>query len=312
MKIGFIGLGKMGRGMALNLLRSGVDLIVFDQNADAARPLIENGAEPANSVGSIACQASVIFTSLPGPPQVEEVILGSDGILENIRPGLVLFELSTSSVSLARRIHEAFSNKGASMLDAPVSGGPAGAVSGELALWVGGDKEVYDRHLDLLQAMGDAPCYVGPIGAGTVTKLAHNMAGYMILLTMAETFSVAVKAGVDPLELWKALKLGFIGRNSPLDMLTKQFLPARYDPPAFALRLAHKDMTLGTALGRELGVPMRLANLTREEMTEGLARGFGEEDSRSFLKLQLERAGVQIAVNPDRLEEAIKESRPEP
>ena len=309
MKTGFIGLGRMGRGMALNLLRSGVDLLVFDKNAEAVKPLTENGAESAASVGDIARQASVIFTSLPGPVEVEEVILGPDGVLDNTRPDLVLFELSTSSLSLARRIYDAFKSKGASMLDAPVSGGPAGAASGQLALWVGGDKEVYDRHLNLLQAIGHAPHYVGPIGAGTVTKLAHNMVGYMIMLSLAETFSMAVKADVDPLELWKALRLGAVGKRSPLDLLIDQFLPAKYEPAAFALKLAHKDVSLATSLGRELGVPMRLANLTMEEMTEALAHGFAEQDSRSFLKLQLERAGVRIAVPPDRLQEAIKESQ---
>jgi 3-hydroxyisobutyrate dehydrogenase len=132
------------------------------------------------------------------------------------------------------------------------------------------------------------------------------MVGYMIMSSLAEVFSLAVKAGVDPLELWEALRLGVIGKSSPLDLLVKQFLPGTYEPPAFALRLAHKDVTLATAMGRELGVPMRLAALTIEEMTEALSRGFGEQDSRSFLKLQLERAGVDIAVDPDRLQQAVE------
>ena len=192
------------------------------------------------------------------------------------------------------------------MLDAPVSGGPAGAASGELVLWVGGDKGVYDRHLDLLQAIGNTPRYVGSIGSGTVTKLTHNLLGYMILLSLAETFSMAVKAGMDVLELWESLRLGLVGKRSPLDMLTNQFLPGKYEPPAFALKLAHKDVTLATSMARELGVPMRLANLTLEEMTEALTRGFGEQDSRSYLKLQLERAGVEVAVDPELLREAVK------
>ena len=192
------------------------------------------------------------------------------------------------------------------MLDAPVSGGPAGATSGDLVLWVGGDREIYDRHLNLLQAIGNMPRHVGPIGSGTVTKLTHNLLGYMILLSLAETFSMAVKAGVDALELWESLRLGLVCKRSPLDMLTNQFLPGKYEPPAFALKLAHKDVTLATSMARELGVPMRLANLTMEEMTEALARGFGEQDSRSYLKLQLERAGIEVAVDPERLREAIR------
>ena len=135
------------------------------------------------------------------------------------------------------------------------------------------------------------------------------MAGYMILLTMAEIFTVGVKAGVEPLDLWEALRLGMVGKQSPLFMLTNQFLPGKFETPAFMLKLAHKDMSLGTALARELGVPMRLGNMTLEEMTEGLARGWGEQDSRAFLKLQIERAGVKIAVDQDRLDRAVKAAR---
>jgi 3-hydroxyisobutyrate dehydrogenase len=310
MHVGFIGLGRMGQGMAGNLVRSGVQLVVFDTNAEAAKPLIDSGAEWSPSVGELARRSRVIFTSLPGPMQVEEVILGRDGVMANMSPGLALFDLSTSSLSLTRRIHDAFKEKGASMLDAPISGGPAGAETGQLVLWVSGERDVYDRHLDLLRAIGNAPRYVGPIGAGTVTKLAHNLAGYMIMLSLAETFSLGVKAGVDPLELWTAMRMGLVGKRSPLDMLTDQFLPGKYEPAAFALELGHKDVTVATALARELGVPMRLANLTREEMTEAMARGFGNEDSRAFLKLQLERAGVEIAVDPDRIRAAVEASQP--
>jgi len=279
--------------------------MVFDANPEATRRLTDDGAEAAQSVGALARASTVVFTSLPGPAEVEEVILGADGVLDNIRPGGTLFELSTSSLSLARRIHEAFDQRGASMLDAPISGGPAGAASGELAIWVGGNEDVYQRHLSLLKAIGTEPRYVGPSGAGIVTKLAHNATGYMIMLSMAETFSMAVKAGVDPLELWQAMRLGAVGKGSPLDMLTKQFLPGTYEPAAFALRLAHKDVRLATELGQELGVPMRLANLTLEEMTEALTAGFAEQDSRAFLKLQLQRSGVQIAVEPARLQRAV-------
>jgi 3-hydroxyisobutyrate dehydrogenase len=295
--------------MARNLLKAGVNLVVFDANPQAAQALADAGAQVAPDVATLVREVAVVFTSLPGPVQVEEIVFGPQGIVENMAPGLVLFELSTSSRSLNQRIHEAFARRGGHMLDAPISGGPAGAASGDLALWIGGERAIYDHHLELLRTFADKPCHVGPIGAGTVAKLAHNMAGYMILAAMAEVFSVGTKAGVDPLELWEAMRLGMVGKQSPMFMLTNQFLPGTYEPAAFALKLAHKDVSLGTALAKELGVPMRLANMTLEEMTEALARGWGEQDSRAYMKLQLERAGVRIQVDPQRLQKAVQAAR---
>ena len=310
--IGFVGLGRMGQGMASNLFRrSREELMVFDTNPEAVDALVSIGAIAASSIEELTRSSAVVFTSLPGPPQVEEVVFGSGGILDNLQPGFVLFDLSTNSLSLQRRIYDAFALRGAAMLDAPVSGGPAGATSGDLAIWVGGARKLYVRHLPLLRSIGDKPRYVGGLGAGTVTKLSHNMLGYMIMLSMAEVFSMAVKAGVDPLDLWESIRMGVVGKQSPLDMLTKQFLPGLYETPAMALRLGHKDMTLGTMLGHDLGVAMRMADLTHAEMTEALARGLGDQDSRAYLKLQLERADVEIAVDPDRLRAAIEAIRPQ-
>jgi 3-hydroxyisobutyrate dehydrogenase len=170
---------------------------------------------------------------------------------------------------------------------------------------VGGDKAVFERNLDLFNVIASQPRHVGAIGTATVTKLVHNLTGYMILLSLAETFSLGVKAGADPLELWQAVRLGLVGRRSPMDMLINQFLPGKYEPPAFALKGAHKDVGLATSLAKELGVPMRLANLTMEEMTEALGRGWGGQDSRAYLKLQLERSGVEIAVDPAQLQEVL-------
>lgn len=301
MKVGYIGLGLMGRGMALNLVKGGIDLLVYDLDPAAVQALTDAGAAPATSVAELARQVDVLFTSLPGPPQVEAVVLGEGGIVHSMKPGLVLFELSTSSLALAKRIDREIRDRGGVMMDAPVSGGPAGAASGDLAFWVGGEKDIFDRHQDLLGAMGDKAIYLGPLGAGTVTKLVNNLLGQMILASMAEVFSLGVKAGLDPLDLWEALRLGVVGKQSVLNMLTKQFLPGKYDTPAFAMKLGHKDVALATAMAKELGVPMRLANMTLEEMTEALARGLGEMDTRVHMRLQLERAGVEIAVEEGRL-----------
>lgn len=303
--IGFIGLGHMGQGMALSLVRSGAPLVVYDVSAEAVKRLTDAGARAANSVAELARQVDVLFTSLPGPQQFEQVVFGPEGVMANMSTGLALFDLSTNALPLVRRTHAAFQERGAAMLDAPVSGGPAGAASGDLAILVGGDRQVFERHSALLRAIGDKATYLGDIGCGTVAKLAHNALGYMFLECMAEVFSLAVKAGMDPLDLWKAMRLGMVGRGSPMNMLVNQFLPGKFETPAFALKLGHKDISLATAMARDLGVPMRLANMTLEEMTEALGRGWGEQDSRAYLKLQLERAGVTIAVAPDRLQQAV-------
>jgi 3-hydroxyisobutyrate dehydrogenase-like beta-hydroxyacid dehydrogenase len=162
----------------------------------------------------------------------------------------------------------------------------------------------------VLDAIGDAAAYIGPIGSATVAKLVHNMSGYAIVCALAETFALGVKAGVEPLALWQAVRNGAAGRRLTFDALIDQFLPGKYDPPAFALKLAHKDVSLANALGRELGMPMRLCNLTLAEMTEALGRGWGGRDSRAVMLLQQERAGVEIAVDPERLRQALTPAAP--
>jgi 3-hydroxyisobutyrate dehydrogenase-like beta-hydroxyacid dehydrogenase len=301
MQVGFIGLGIMGASMAANLQKAGHRLVVHDVRRGAAEPHLAAGASWAASPREVAAATEIVFTSLPGPPEVEAVALGPDGLLAGMRKGGAWFDLSTNSPTLVRRLSATFAERSIDMLDAPVSGGPRGAKTGELALWVGGERAVFDRHKTLLDAIGDQARYIGPIGAGSVAKLVHNCAGYAIQTALAEVFTLGVKGGVEPLALFEAVRQGALGRRRTFDRLVDQFLPGIYDPPAFALRLAHKDMSLATGLGRELGVPMRLANLALEEMTEAMNRGWAQRDSRVSMLLQQERAGVEIKVAPERL-----------
>ncbi len=298
MKIGFIGLGTMGRHMASNLIKAGHELVVHDVRPEASAPHRKAGAGWAETPREVAEATHVVFTSLPGPSEVEAVALGEQGLLAGLAAGKVYFDLTTNSPALVRRIHAVFAARGIQMLDAPVSGGPRGAETRRLALWVGGDETVFKRYKPVLDAIGDQPYYVGPIGAGSIAKLVHNCAGYVIQTALAEVFTLGVKAGVDPLALWRAVRQGAVGRRRTFEGLVDQFLPGRFEPAAFALRLAHKDVTLATSLGREHKVPMRLATITLEEMTEALNRGWGERDSRVAMLLQEERAGVEIRV-PD-------------
>jgi 3-hydroxyisobutyrate dehydrogenase len=305
MRVGFIGLGTMGSSMALNLRAAGYDVVVNDIRREVSAPHLQAGASWGESARKVAEAAEVVFTSLPGPREVEEVALSEDGLLAGMRRGTAWFDLSTNSPAVVRRLHERFGAKGIAMLDSPVSGGPAGAKSGKLALWVSGDKDMFDRHKSMLDAIGDQAMYVGPIGAGTVAKLVHNTAGYAILAALAEVFTLGVKAGVEPLGLWQAVRQGAFGRRRTFDRLAEQFLPGLFDPPAFSLKLAHKDITLATELGRELNIPLRIATLVREELTEALNRGWAERDSRIFMLLQEERAHVNIAVPADEVQEVL-------
>jgi len=306
MQVGFIGLGTMGAKMAASLQKAGYRLVVHDLRRDAATPHLAAGAVWADTVRQVAEASDVVFTSLPAPADVEEVARGEGGLLASMRPGGAYFDLSTNAPDVVRRIHAAFAERGVHMLDAPVSGGPRGAATGKLAIWVGGEKEVFDRYKPLLDAIGDQARYVGAIGTATVAKLVHNCLGYMLNRALSEVFTLGVKAGVEPLTLWEAVRQGALGRTRTFDVLINQFLPGVYDPPAFALRLAHKDVSLATGLGRELQVPMPMANLALDELTTALNRGWGERDSRAAMLLQQERADVHIAVDPERLRAAVE------
>ena len=309
MKVGFIGLGTMGSSMALNTLKGGYELIVHDLNRDAAAPHLEAGATWADSPRQVAAASDVVFTSLPGPPEVEAVALGDNGLVQGARAETVYFDLSTNSPTLMRRIHEVFAARGVHVLDAPVSGGPEGARTRRLAIWVGGDKALFERYKAVLDAIGDAAYYVGPIGTGSIAKLVHNCTGYILQTALAETFTMGIKAGVDPLVLWQAVRFGALGRRRTFDGLTQQFLPGQFDPPAFALRLARKDVALAVEVGREFDVPMRLANLTYAELTEALNRGWGQRDSRVAMLLQEERAGVDVQVPQEQIRHVLDRER---
>ena len=303
MKVGFIGIGTMGGHMALNVRAKGYEVIVNDIRRELAAPHLQAGATWADSARKLAEAADVVFTSLPGPKDVQAV---AEELLAGMRKGTAWFDLSTNSPTVVRRIAERFAAKGIAMLDSPVSGGPSGAKSGKLALYVSGDKAAFDKHKAVLDAVGDQVIYVGPVGAGTIAKLVHNCAGYAILAALAEVMTMGVKAGVEPLALWAAIRQGAFGRRRSFDRLAEQFLIGKFDPPAFALELAHKDVTLATEVGREFRVPMKLANTVLQEMTEAMNReGWAKRDSRIFMLLQEERAGVDIKVPEAKVQDVL-------
>lgn len=302
MKIGFIGLGMMGAGMASNLQKAGHELVVNDLTRQAASRHLNAGATWAESPKAVAAACDLVFTSLPTPADVQKVGTGPDGLMAGFRKGAAWFDLSTNSVDVVRSLHTQFAEAGVDFLDAPVSGGPRGANSGKLAIWIGGDEAVYNRYLAVLSAMGDQAAYIGPIGAGSIAKLVHNATSAAVNVVLSEVFTLGIKSGVDALSLFKAVRQGATGRARVFDRLADHFLTGSYDPADFALRLLHKDVSLACQLGRDVQVPMRLTNLALLELTEAMNRGWGQRDSRVAALLQQERAGIDpIAVPPDQI-----------
>jgi 3-hydroxyisobutyrate dehydrogenase-like beta-hydroxyacid dehydrogenase len=297
MRLAFIGLGTMGGHMAANLQRAGHEVRAHDLrrvegfNWFAAAPDAVQGCE-------------LVFTSVPGPDDVDAVAAKLKPVL---RAGTAWFDLSTNSPSRVRRLHAELARQGVPFLDAPVSGGPTGAKSGKLAIWVGGERATYERYESVLRSIGDQPLYIGAIGAGTVAKLAHNCGSFAIHAAMAEVFTLGVKAGVEPLALFRALRQGATGRKRTFDRLAEHFLPGKYDPAAFSLRLAHKDAKLALELAREAGVPMQIGQIALDELSRGIERGWIDRDFRVAMTLQEERAGVDVRVAPDKLRSALEE-----
>jgi 3-hydroxyisobutyrate dehydrogenase len=300
----------MGASMASNVRERGFELVVHDIRPEAAKSHLAAGATWADTPQRVAQLSDVVLTSLPGPPEVEAVALGDKGLLSGLGEGKTFIDLSTNSPTLMRRLHGVFAGRGIHVLDGPVSGGPRGAKTRKLAIWVGGDEQVFLAHKPVLDAMGDEVVRVGPIGAGCIAKLVHNSTSFAVQTVLAEVFTLGVKAGVEPLALWQAVRKGATGRQRAFDRLADRYLTGEFDPPSFALRLAHKDVSLATALASEHAVPMRVLNLVLEEMTEALNRGWGGRDSKSPMLLQEERAGVQVRVDPARLQEALRRDPP--
>jgi 3-hydroxyisobutyrate dehydrogenase len=295
MRIGFIGLGNMGGPMALNLIKAGHTLIVHDVRRVAAAPHLERGARWSDSPKALARESELILTSLPGPKEVEAVALGADGIIEGAVAGTIYADLSTGSPTVMRRLHAAFKARGVHVLDAPVSGGVWGAQRGTLQVMVGGDESIYNEVRSVLQAVGDKVGYMGPIGAGTIAKLVHNMISITTRQIVAEGFTLGVKAGVRPEALLEAVSGASFGQGLLLSqMLPNVVFKGAFDTVRFALRLARKDIGLATELAREYDVPMPMAALGEQVMIEALARGWGDKDSTSPWMLQEEAAGVQV------------------
>lgn len=298
--VGFIGLGNMGSGMSQNIQKAGYPMVVYDVREEMTKPLLENGAALGSSPADVASRCNVVFTSLPGPKEVEMVSKNQEGILEGIQAGTIYIDLSTSRPTLIRELEPIYRAKGAYVLDAPVSGGKTGAASGNLAVMVGGDKEIFEKVKPLLDSFGDKVAYCGEIGAGTIAKLVHNMIGHGVRQAIVEGLTLGVKAGVETEALWEAIRRGSLGRMRVLhEGLPRMAFTGNYEPASFALQLAHKDIALATELGREYNVPMPIANLAEQISVQCLNRGWATLDSSITTVLQEEAAGVELRADID-------------
>ncbi|TCM46521.1 3-hydroxyisobutyrate dehydrogenase [Rhizobium sp. PP-F2F-G48] len=306
MRIGFIGLGLMGKGMAGGLQSAGYDLVVHDLAPEVAKPFIDRGALWAGAPSELAEMSEIIFTSLPGPSESEAVAFGKNGLWCGLKSGSVWFDLTTNSVEVVRSLHAKMAERNVSYFDAPVSGGPRGAATGQLAIWASGDYEVYLRCEPVLKAFAERAQYVGEVGSGTITKLVHNAANAAVNAIMAEVLTMGVKAGLEPATLWRTIRTGVIGRMRTFDNVGNRFLQGRLDPPHSALTITLKDVGLALEIGRENNVPMRICNLVYQDIAEAINRGWSNRDSQSFLVLQQERAGVPpFAISAEHIAEIV-------
>ena len=297
MKVGFIGVGFMGRHMARNIALGGFEMTVFDIRREAAEELISMGATWADSPAAVAEASDVVFTSLPRPQDVEEVALGEGGIMSGAGAGTVFFDLSTTDPDTIYRISAAGEGAGVTVLDAPVSGGVAGAEAATLCVMVGGDEDAYLRCKPVLDRIGDKVMRCGDLGSGAICKIVNNLIGLSVGVLLSEAFSLGVKAGVDAQTLFDAVK-GSSGNTQGMQGFPSGLFAGNFEP-GFQLDLAAKDVGLATDMGRRLRVPMEMSNISQQRYIAAQNKGWGRQASGAVAKVQEERAGVEIRTAAD-------------
>ncbi|MDP6453468.1 MAG: NAD(P)-dependent oxidoreductase [SAR202 cluster bacterium] len=290
--IGFIGVGNLGAPMAKNIQNAGYPMVVYDVREGATKPLLEGGARLAADPEEVASLSDVTFTSVPGPLEVEEVTLGPHGVLSGIKDGGVYVDLSTSRPSLIQRIGEMFETKGATVLDAPVLTSPATAADRQVVVMPSGDKVVYETLRPIFESFADKVVYQGSLGMGSACKLVNNMITLAVRQVVAEGLTLGVKAGLDLNSLMEAGSRMVLGHQR--EGLENTVFRGQYEPPSFRQALARKDIGLANELGRELSVPMPVANLVEQISIQIGNRGWGDLDTHVIYQLQEELAGVEI------------------
>lgn len=283
MRVGFVGLGIMGKPMARNLLRAGYPVTVHNRSRPPVDELVAEGAADGGSPRGVAEQSEVVITMLPDTPDVEQVTFGRQGLVEGLRPGSVLVDMSTISPVATRAIAARLRERGVEMLDAPVSGGQRGAEEGTLSIMVGGDPQTFERVRPLFQVLGKSVVHVGPVGAGQVCKACNQVVVALTLQAVAEALVLAERNGVDPARVRQALLGGFAGSRI-LEVHGQRMLEGNYQP-GFRARLHHKDLRIALETGRSAGVPMLGTALVHELLGAVVARGWGDLDHSALVRL---------------------------
>lgn len=292
MKIGFIGLGIMGKPMAKNLVKAGYQLVVNDYNKDATEELSALGAEVCGSNKEIAEKADVVITMLPNSPHVKEVALGEGGLVEGAHAGLTLIDMSSIAPLASREIAEKLAEKGVEMLDAPVSGGEPKAIDGTISVMVGGKQELFDKYYDVLKAMAGSVVRVGEIGAGNIAKLCNQTIVAINIAAVSEALVLAQKAGVSPDLVYNAIRGGLAG-STVLDAKAPLMMDRKFDP-GFRINLHIKDLNNVLETSHGVGAPLPLTSAVREMMEFLKVDGHEMEDHSSLLKYYEKLANTEV------------------
>lgn len=292
MRIGFIGLGIMGKPMSKNLLKAGYELTVMDRNQEAVGELVAAGALSAATPKDVAAQSDIVITMLPNSPHVKEVVLGENGIIEGAKQGTIVIDMSSIAPLVSREVGAQLAEKGVAFLDAPVSGGEPKAIDGTLSVMVGGNQVIFDKCYPVMKAMAGSVVLTGDIGAGNVTKLANQIIVAINIAAMSEALVLASKAGVEPELVYEAIRGGLAG-STVLEAKAPLVMDRKFDP-GFRINLHIKDLNNVLETSHEMGVPLPLTAAVMEMMQALRVDGMGDADHGSLIRYYEKLAKVEV------------------
>jgi len=288
-RIGFIGLGIMGKPMALRLVRAGFPVTVHNRSRDGVDELAGEGAEAATSPREVADRSDVVVTMLPDSPDVEAVVLGEEGVIQGVTDGMLLIDMSTIAPATTRQVHEALAERGVEAVDAPVSGGEPAAVDGQLSIMAGGSEEAMARAKPIFDELGKATTHIGPPGAGQVAKAANQVVVALTIQAVAEALTLAEKADVDPARVREAL-LGGFAQSKILEAHGEKMLEDRFEP-GFRIALHRKDVGIALDTARDQGVALPATAQVAELFNALIAQGSGGLDHSALVTLYRQLSG---------------------